>query len=144
MAEGVLKKIKIFLQKGQPPEIASNALCVVDLGLQGDRFAKGGAKQVTVIDQQCEQWLEKQQIKGLCFDKFKANLTIGDIDLSKVNSGEKLFIGDAVLTVSQEKKECFAECARVQNCMECMLRTNAKYLVVSSGGTININDNVTL
>ena len=33
---------------------------------------------------------------------------------------------------------------REKNCMECMLRTNAKYLVVSSGGTININDNVTL
>ena len=144
MTEGILKKIKIFSQKGQPPLEMQNAECIVDLGLAGDRFAKGGAKQVTVIDEQCEQWMEKQQIKGLCFDKFKANLTVADIDLSKVNSGEKLCFGDVVLTVSQENKECFAECTRVQNCMECMLRTNAKYLVVSSGGTININDNVTL
>ncbi|MBQ7283796.1 MAG: hypothetical protein IJW74_02950 [Oscillospiraceae bacterium] len=144
MNSGILKKIKIFLKKGQPGEMVQKADCVIDLGLAGDRFAKGGEKQLTAISSQCEEWLKNQSLKGLCFERYKANLTIENLDFSQLNSGKTLVLGDAVLEVSSEKKECFAECERVQKCMECMLRTDAKYLKVSKSGTISVNDTVTI
>jgi len=142
MEKGILKKIKIFLQKGQPPQIAEKADCIVDLGLQGDRFAKGGEKQLTIIDKTCEEWVKNQSLKGLCFEKFKANLTLENIDISALKRGQTLHFGEVCLVVSDAEKECFNECIRVQKCMECMLRTNAKYLKVSKGGTIRVNDTV--
>lgn len=144
MEKGILKKIKIFSQKGQPPLIVSEAKCIVDLGLQGDRFAKGGEKQLTAISINCEEWLKNQSLKGLCFDKFKANLTVENIDIAALKSGQTLDFGGVCLAVSNERKECFKECERVQKCMDCMLRTDAKYLKVVKGGTISVNDTISL
>ncbi|MBE6894406.1 MAG: hypothetical protein E7483_02195 [Ruminococcaceae bacterium] len=144
MEKGILKKIKIFSQKGQPPQIVQKADCIVDLGLQGDRFAKGGEKQITVIDAVCEEWMKNQSLKGLCFEKFKANLTLENIDVSTLKSGQTLDFGKVCLVVSDAEKECFEQCERVQKCMECMLRTNAKYFKVSKGGTICVNDVISL
>ena len=143
MKNGKIKKIKIFHKKGEPGKIVSEAECLVDLGLVGDRFAKGGEKQLTAIDETCESWLCAQETEGLCFKRFKANITVKNMDLSTFKSGQKLIFEDAELEFSNEKKECFAECVRVQNKMDCMLRNHAKYLRVLKSGKIRENDKIT-
>ena len=140
MQKGKIKKIKIFVNKGEPGQSVSSACCVVDLGLQGDRFAKGGEKQLTIIDDICEEWLSEQKEQGLCFKRFKSNITVENFDISVLKTGDKLVCGDAVLEISAEKKECFAECERVCGKMDCMLRNHAKYLKVAESGKISIND----
>ena len=142
METGKIKKIKIFFEKGKLPQIVENALCVADCGLQGDRFAKGGEKQLTAIDTDTLQWMEQQTQKGLCFARYKANLEV-DFDLSQLEKGQKLACGTAVLQLSQVQKECFEECVRVQGKLPCRLRTNAKYLVVKNSGTVAVNDEIT-
>jgi len=144
MESGKIKKIKIFHKKGEPPQIVSQADCMVDLGLLGDRFAKGGEKQLTAIDEICENWLSEQDTEGLCFKRFKANITVENMDLSLLKTGQKLICGSTELEFSSECKECFAECARVQQKMDCMLRNHAKYLKVSKSGTIGENDTITV
>ncbi len=136
MKNGTLKKIKIFSQKGQPPSEADFAHCAVDLGLLGDRFAKGGTKQLTVVDTVCTEWMKDRKTKGLCFEKFKANLTVEGIDISALKSGDILTLGEVELAVSDSGKECFSQCERVCEKKDCMLRTHAKYLVVKNGGEI--------
>ncbi|MBQ9844504.1 MAG: hypothetical protein IJO54_00255 [Oscillospiraceae bacterium] len=142
MESGKIKKIKIFHKKGEPGKIVPQAECVADCGLLGDRFAKGGEKQLTAIDEVCENWLCAEKTEGLCFKRFKANITVENMDLSAFKSGQKLIFEDAELEFSEEKKECFAECVRVQNKMDCMLRNHAKYLRVSKGGIIRENDKI--
>ena len=143
MESGKIKKIKIFHKKGEPAEIVSQAECLVDSGLVGDRFAKGGEKQLTAIDEICENWLSQQETEGLCFKRFKANITVENMDLSALKPGQKLILRDAELEFSQENKECFAECVRVQNKMDCKLRNHAKYLKVSKSGKICESDKIT-
>ena len=143
MQKGKIKNIKIFAEKGKPGEIVQSVQCTVDLGLSGDRFAKGGEKQLTMIDDICESWLCSQQLQGLCFKRFKANITVENFDLSTLKAGEKLLCGDAVLEISQENKECFEECTRVQNKMDCMLKKHAKYLKVAKSGKICTDDKIT-
>ncbi|MBR5251902.1 MAG: hypothetical protein IKV52_03660 [Oscillospiraceae bacterium] len=141
METGKIKKIKIFFEKGKLPQIVENALCVADCGLQGDRFAKGGEKQLTAIDTDTLQWMEQQTEKGLCFARYKANFEV-EYDLSQLEKGQKLACGTALLQLSDAQKECFEECARVQGKMPCRLRTNAKYLKVVTGGTVAVNDEI--
>ena len=142
MQKGKIEKIKIFHKKGEPGENVLFADCLVDSGLVGDRFAKGGEKQLTAIDGICEKWLEAQETDGLCFRRFKANITVENMDLSQLKNGQKLLCGSSVLEISGENKECFAECVRVQNKMECFLRRHAKYLKVAQSGRINVNDEI--
>lgn len=143
MDNGKIKKIKIFFEKGVPPETPDSADCAVDLGLQGDRFAKGGEKQLTAIDASCIEWMENQDVKGLCFARFKANLELENIDLSQFKAGDELVCGKVVLQVSKAGKECFDQCDRVHKCMDCQLKKCAKYLKVIQGGTIHLNDEIT-
>ena len=143
MEKGKIKKIKIFAEKNLPPEIVQKADFLVDCGLKGDRFAKGGEKQLTMIDDICESWLCNQDVQGLCFKRYKANITVENFDLSTLKAGEKLLCGDAVLEISQESKDCFEECTRVQNKMDCMLKKHAKYLKVAKSGKICTDDKIT-
>ena len=136
MQKGKIKNIKIFAEKGKPGEIVQSVQCTADCGLEGDRFAKGGEKQLTMIDDICESWLCRQDVQGLCFKRYKANITVGNFDLSTLKIGEKLLCGDVVLEISKENKECFEECTRVQNKMDCMLKKHAKYLKVAKSGKI--------
>ena len=142
MEKGKIKKIKIFVEKNLPPEIVQKAECLVDCGLQGDRFAKGGEKQLTAIDAQTICWMEDTAEKGLCFARYKANLELENMDLSLLKSGDKLACGNAKLQVSDVGKECFAECVLVQGKKDCMLRKHAKYLKVLQSGTIQLNDEI--
>lgn len=142
MQKGKVEKIKIFHTKGQPGEIVQKAVCTADCGLEGDRFAKGGEKQLTMIDSLCESWMGTQETAGLCFKRFKANITAENMDLSAFKSGQRLNIGTAKLEFSAEKKECFAECVRVQNKMDCMLRRHAKYLKAAESGIISVGDEI--
>ena len=144
MQKGKVEKIKIFHTKGQPGENVQKADCTADCGLVGDRFAKGGEKQLTMIDDICESWLCTQETAGLCFKRFKANITAENMDLSAFKSGQKLNIGTAKLEFSAENKECFDECIRVQNKMECLLRNHAKYLKVIKSGTISVGDEINI
>ena len=143
MQKGKVEKIKIFHTKGQPGENVQKAVCTADCGLEGDRFAKGGEKQLTMIDDICENWLCAQETAGLCFKRFKANITVENFDLSTLKAGEKLLCGDAVLEISKENKECFEECTRIQNKMDCMLKKHAKYLKVAKSGKICTDDEIT-
>ena len=142
MQKGKIKNIKIFAEKGKPGELVQSVQCTADCGLEGDRFAKGGEKQLTMIDDICESWLCRQDVQGLCFKRYKANITAENFDLSVLKTGDKLFCGDAVLEISAENKECFAECVRIQGKMECMLRSHAKYLKVIKSGKINTEDEI--
>ena len=143
MQKGKVEKLKIFTEKGKPGEIVQSVQCAADCGLVGDRFAKGGEKQLTMMDKSCEEWLCGQEMQGLCFKRFKANITVEDFDLSILKTGEKLLCGEAVLEISAQNKECFEECTRVQNEMDCMLRKHAKYLKVSKSGAIRTDNEIT-
>jgi len=140
MEKGKIKKIKIFVEKNFPPQIVQKADCIVDCGLKGDRFAKGGEKQLTAIDSQSLEWMEAQTEKGLCFNRYKANLEVENMDLSALKSGEKLVCGTSQLEISQTGKECFAECVLVQGKKPCMLRSHAKYIKVVESGIIKVDD----
>lgn len=142
MEEGKINRINIFKDKGEPPISLKSVNCSLDFGLENDRFAKGGEKQLTLIDKSTTDWIEKIQIKGLCFEKFKANLTTENLDTSLLNSGDILFCGSAILEVSTEKKECFEECILRQKNIECKIAKGGIYLKVKGSGCIKIGDRI--
>ena len=139
---GNIKKIILFTEKNSPPINVQNVQCLVDCGLQGDRFAKGGEKQVTLVSSECLEWILKQEKKGLCFERYNANIIAEGFDTSKLGKEDLIYCNDAVRKVSPCSKECFDECYLRQNNLYCKLSASAKYLKVVKSGEINLNDKI--
>lgn len=134
--------IKIFIEKGKPPVLVENANLLVDCGLQGDRFANGGDRQLTLIDSSVINYMNNATVKGLCFTKYNENIATENLDTTQLKSGDILRCGDAQLEVSAAEKECFEECIFRQKNLECKLKNGSIFLKVKKSGNIKLNDKI--
>ncbi len=139
MMTGKITKIMRFPAKGQPGEEVGKAMCLARLGIEGDRFAKGGETQITAVDAAAAEWVRAHPDSGLCYKKFKANIEIDGLDFTLVKPGERVSCGDAILEISGEGKECFPECRLLRQKKLCPLKQGVIYMKVLQSGGITTN-----
>lgn len=85
--------------------------------------SKGGKRQLSLLFLDVRDWMEKAELRGLCFRRFKENILITREDEEYIpREGDLLKIGDCLIRVTEAGKKCFSECAREQAGMECKLR----------------------
>jgi len=115
--------------------------CIENVGIKGDGNAKGGERQVTLMDDSVREWVEKQSIKGLCSSKFKANITIKDLNALKLTPGALLHIGDAVLKVTSTNKKCYGEVCKIyREKLICPIPSGCYFAKVVGSGQIKLKD----
>lgn len=131
-----------FTEKGKPGEPVEEAHFVKGLGMEGDRHADGGNRQLTLLSGETRRWMDAQKVPGLCFRRYKANLVTDGLDLKELKPGRKLKVGTAVLTVEESSKECFPECALHQSGTECRLSDGCLYLSVEESGTAKLGSTI--
>ncbi len=139
MMTGKITKLMRFPAKGQPGEEVGKAMCLAHLGMEGDRFAKGGETQMTAVDAAAAEWVRTHPDSGLCYKKFKANIEIEGLDFSCLQPGETVTCGEAVLEISGQGKECFPQCELLQQKKLCPLKQGVIYLKVLQSGEITTN-----
>ena len=132
---GRLTGLFCFTEKGKPGDPVEDAHFVKGLGMEGDRHADGGSRQLTLLSGETRRWMDAQKVPGLCFRRYKANLETDGLDLKKLKPGMKLKLGSAVLVVEESSKECFPECVLHQSGTECLLSAGCLYLTVAESGT---------
>lgn len=142
MASGIIKQIFLFPEKGQPGIESSCATCIKNIGIQGDRFAKGGPKQVTAVDSKAWNWVHTHPNTGLCFKKFKANIVIDGLDFSSLQAGDILSCHGVSFEVSPEEKECFPDCILASKEIFCSLKSGVIYLKILDSGEIQTNSSI--
>lgn len=135
-------EIKIFEEKGNPPTSVKSVDCTLDCGLQGDRYAQGGERQLTLVDSKLLKQLKARDEKGLCTQRFNANIETENFDVKTVCPKDILLCGDAEFEVSRAKKECFEGCDFRRNNARCPLPENVIFLKVKKSGKIKINDEI--
>ena len=109
MKEQEVSGLRIFEEKGKPG-IEKDAVKVLKGGgIEGDRHCFDKDRQISIMTRNAYEWMQAQEVEGLCFRRFKANIVID----TKGGSipGPRLKAGGAVLAV-EGKKHCFKECAR--------------------------------
>lgn len=139
MMTGKITKLMRFPAKGQPGQEVGKAMCLAHLGMEGDRFAKGGETQMTAVDAAAAEWVRAHPDSGLCYKKFKANIEIEGLDFSCLTPGKKVTCGEAVLEISGEGKGCFPQCGLLQQKKLCPLKQGVIYLKVLQSGEITTN-----
>jgi cyclic pyranopterin phosphate synthase len=138
---GIIETIKVYSAKGTPGENLSEVKLNENLGLEGDFHAQGGDRQVSLLCAETRDLLILQKEKGLCFSRFKENITIRGIDYGLLRSGVRLEAG-AVLEITGETKSCYEECSLYEAGKRCPLSGMSLFAKVIKGGIIHVGDKV--
>lgn len=113
-------------------------------GLVGDVNAKGGYRQISIIGKKDREYLEKENIRGLCTKRFYENITIEDLNVEKLATGQKIIIGETVHKITSIGKRCFPECNLLNSNIPCPLSRGVVLTKVIKGGIIKIRDKVSV
>ena len=121
-------------------ECMSEMVFLENLGIEGNAF-QGGNRQVCLFSSEARDWVNEQQIPGLCFKNFTENVLIGKLPMDTLQSGDRLSIGDVLLQIT-EKKPCFDDCELRSRNISCKLSANAFFAIVIKGGVVKLEDEV--
>lgn len=139
---GRLEKIMYFPAKGEPGVPVSERKVSPEYGLEGDYHGPDGDSSLTVWTAEARKTLTEQGFCGVCFQRFRENLSISGLDLSALKIGTILRIGDAVLMV-KAKKKCHPEiCPLTEGRADCLLKKQSLYAAVVKSGTLAKNAKV--
>lgn len=137
--------LTVFSQKGQPGEVKERIVCSQDSGrggIEGDLHFEKGERQISFLSQETKEWIEQQEIKGLCFKRYKPNIVVEGFGHQLWKKGTVIQAGETVLEITDVSKRCFPECERYAAGLECFLREGCCYGKILEGGVIRIGDPV--
>ena len=134
-----MKKLKItglaiYEAKGAPGIHKEKLRLEADRGIEGDMYARGGDRQLTIADTRLETCPEELVIGKLCGRKFKANILADNILEADISAGDVFAVGDAVIEISADSCE-IAAAGDV-----CALKTGSLFARVLKSGEIHIGD----
>lgn len=110
---------------------------VENFGIEGDLNAGDGKQSVSLISAESSA---RREPDGLCSGRFYANIEVEG--LLKVSAGERLRIGEAVLTIERIGKKCYPECAVLGRTGPCPLARDSVFARVEKGGRVLVGDSV--
>ncbi len=128
--------INISEKKGEQKTPVAHAFLKTDYGIQGDAHAGNWHRQVSLL---ADEDIETMRDKGvdLNFGDFAENITSKGVNLSSLPVGSLIYIGDALLEITQIGKECHQGCAIFQAVGDCVMPRKGVFARVLKGGRIS-------
>ena len=141
---GTVERIRIFSSKVDKGKDLGEGRLTENLGLEGDFHAIGGERQISLLVAGEREQLTKQDEKGLCFSRFKENITIKrQAPFSEhAAQGTRLKMGEAVLEITAETKHCHEECELFESGKHCLLAGQNLFAKVVKSGVIRTGDRI--
>ena len=115
---------------------------VTDHGIVGDAHAGSGRRQVVLFSAAARTALGASEEQGLCYVRFRENLTVSGIELGALRKGAELTCGDARLRISGAVKRCYPECTVHRS--DCLIRPHVAFARVVGDGEVSLGDTVYL
>ena len=139
----IIEKIRIFPEKGSAGTEAAEARLIENMGLEGDFHATGGDRQVSLLFAETRGQLTEQKEKGLCFSRFKENISIRGMAPDAVKTGARLGAGEAILEITGKTKRCHGECPLYDSGKPCPLAGRSLFAKVIKSGVIRTGEQIT-
>ena len=140
--DGTIERITAYPEKGAAGTDLAEARLVENSGLEGDFHAKGGERQLSLLFAESRDQIAGQKEKGLCFSRFKENISIRFLDPASLKPGVRVDAGDAVLEITGETKHCHEECGLYSAGKTCPLAGKSLFAKVLKSGVIRIGGRV--
>jgi MOSC domain-containing protein YiiM len=127
--------INISDRKGEQKSPVEQAVLRPEHGIEGDAHAGAWHRQVSLL---ADEDIRTMRGKGveINFGDFAENITTQGIELAALPIGARLYLGEAVLEVTQIGKECHQGCAIYQAVGDCVMPRRGIFAKVIQGGTI--------
>lgn len=116
---------------------------ITDFGLKDDAHGGDWHRQVSFL---AEESIQTMRDKGLdvTAGNFAENITTEGVDLTKVDVGTHITLGDTELIISQLGKICHTPCAIYHQAGDCVMPREGIFAVVKQGGAIKVGDNLSI
>lgn len=136
-----INKLYIYKDKGKKGTGEKKLKLVENKGIEGDRFARGGERQVSILDKKLLNAVEKNPDRfGACGSRIKANIVTEGCRVAGLRTGDRLVIGDAVIEITDEVRTCPEDCPVMKEGISCQIRYGTLFGKVVSSGEISEND----
>ncbi len=142
MPTGKITAIKISTKKGSPMKSETSGVLLKEYGFVGDIHGGKGKRQVSLIAQETMDALKATELKGLCVNRFAANLTTADIAIWEYPEGTKVEVGETLIEITKVGKECHLGCEVLAKRGSCMLAKHCVFAQVLRGGSLTVGDKV--
>ena len=116
---------------------------VEGFGLKGDAHGGNWHRQVSL--------LEKEKIEDFIarggkvkFGDFGENLVTEGLDLNKIQVGDKVTVGDAIIEITQKGKKCHDKCHIYKMVGDCIMPKNGVFGTVQKGAVVKPGDEITV
>lgn len=99
-----------------------------------DAKRKNPDRPVSMMSLSARQTVDSAELRGLCFNRFQADITI---ECDKMPEKDAIIkAGEVSLGILQEGKTCWPECELFQNNLPCPLRDGVRYARVEIAGKL--------
>jgi MOSC domain-containing protein YiiM len=128
-------------KKGTAKKQINEVNLIEKFGLEGDAHGGNWHRQVSLLDL---SKIDNFNVKGgnVDYGDFGENLVIEGIDLSKIEVGQKLKVGECELEITQIGKTCHTKCEIFYRVGECIMPKNGIFAKVIKGGKIALGDDI--
>ncbi|MFH1701269.1 MAG: MOSC domain-containing protein [Candidatus Zixiibacteriota bacterium] len=142
-SSGKIHRISISKNKGEKKKNVDSVNLVIDRGIEGDAHF-GSQRQVSLLP--LESFIKvKHELLNVQPGDFAENITTTGIDLSRIQIGDTIIIGENVkLTIMQIGKKCHNGCQIKKLVGDCIMPREGVFVRVVKGGKISVGDTIAL
>jgi MOSC domain-containing protein YiiM len=135
----IIKAISISDRKGMRKNNIEATTLIAGFGLKNDAHAGDWHRQVSFL---AEESIESMRQKGLSVvaGNFAENITTTGLNLTGLEVGTHITIGETELIISQLGKICHTPCAIYHQAGDCVMPREGIFAVVIKGGEIKVGD----
>lgn len=111
-----------------------------DEGIEGDRHADGGDRQIALFSAEAKKALASET-PGLCGKKFHENILTAGLDLAGLKPGDVLSAGSAKIMITGGKGACqYGDCVKADSGEKCSLKSSVRFAKVIQTGIVSVKD----
>ncbi len=118
------------------PVPAGSVILGENHGIVGDAHAGDWHRQVSLLAAEDIDTMRGRGIE-IGFGDFAENITTRGVDLAALPVGTRLYLGEAVLEVTQIGKECHSHCAIYRAVGDCVMPRRGIFARVLKGGEVS-------
>ncbi|HEY9121982.1 MAG TPA: hypothetical protein VIM80_03210 [Brevefilum sp.] len=107
-----------------------------------DGIRKNPDRPVSLISLSALQAVDQAVMRGLCFKKFRADITLGCEQMPDTDA--TLVFGELTLVILPERKRCWPDCILLEKNLPCPLIDGVRYARVDSPGKLCLGDSLNL
>lgn len=141
--DGRVIAVNVSRQKGVPKDPQANVTLVAGHGIEGDAHAGPWHRQISVL---ANESVDKMRALGAQVDpgSFAENVTTEGLLVHELPVGTRLYLGSALVEVTQIGKECHEHCAVYARVGDCVMPREGIFVRVLEGGEARPGDSVTI